>query len=62
MTNNVADAPCAFFAGGPALLTEDELAAVAGGLIINPPESPPFQSPGGRREREPVTPPGYYTP
>jgi hypothetical protein len=61
MTNSVADAPCALFAGGPALLTENELAAVAGGLVIGP-DSPPFPGGGGRREHEPVVPPGGYTP
>jgi hypothetical protein len=59
MTNNVGDAPCALFARGPALLTEDELAAVAGGIVIFP-KSPPFGS--GGREHEPVAPPGGYTP
>jgi hypothetical protein len=59
MMSSFAERPCALPAGGPAVLTEDELAAVAGGFYI-PPESPPFSS--GRREHEAVAPPGGYTP
>ena len=60
MLSSVADRPCALSADGPAPLTEDELAAVAGGLTITLPKSPPFGS--GGREHEPVAPPSGYIP
>jgi hypothetical protein len=46
---------------GLVVLTDDEIAAVAGG-IIRVPDWPPFQPPQRPPRTDPLPPPGGYTP
>ena len=48
-------------ARGLALLTDDEIAAVVGGIVIRP-DSPPFGAPHPWPRTDPLPPPGGYTP